>query len=58
MIVRDRPQGWSIDKTRFRGPSVMSCEVVDGKWTPLIGAYLPPSNMEDLLELAEALTHL
>ena len=34
----------------------MIFKVVDGKQTPLIRAYLPPSTMEDLPESAEALT--
>ena len=36
---------------------MVSCEVVTGKWTPIIGACLPPSTLEYLQEFAEALTH-
>ena len=43
MISRNRPQVWSIELTRFHGPNMVSCEVVTRKWTPLIGAYTPPS---------------
>ena len=35
----------------------MSYEVNNGKRTALIRAYLPPSTMEDLLDLTGALTH-
>ena len=57
MIVQDQSQVWSIDLTRFHGPNVAICEVVTSKRTQLIGAYLPPSTLEHLPDLAEALTH-
>ena len=41
---------------RFNGPNVVSSEVVTVvKLTPLIGAYLPPSTLENFLDLEEAL---
>ena len=52
MIICNRPQGWSIEETRFHGPNVMGCKVVNIKRTPLIGSYFPPSTMEYLPEIA------
>ena len=41
---------------RIHGPKVVSCEIVTGiQWTPLIRAYLPPSNMDRLPYLEKAL---
>ena len=48
MIVRNRPHGWSTKKMSFHMPTMMICKVVDGKCIPLIGAYPPPSTLEDL----------
>ena len=57
LVVQDQHQGWSIELTRFRCLDVVSCKVAaDGKRTPPIGAYLPPSTLEHLPELEEALT--
>ena len=56
MIIRDQPQGCSIESTCFYGMNVVSCEVNTGKFTPLIEAYLPTSNLEHLLDLVEAST--
>ena len=37
--------------------NMVRCEVVNGgKWTLLIGAYLPPYTLENLLDLEEDLT--
>ena len=36
---------------------MVSCEVIaGGNWTPIIGAYLPPSNLEHLPDLEDSLT--
>ena len=44
LVVRERPQGWSLDLTRLHRPNLVSCKVISGvKRTPLVGAYLPPS---------------
>ena len=43
--------------TRFHVPNVESCNVITIKMTPLIGAYVPPTTLEHLLELVEELTH-
>ena len=56
LVVRGRPQGCSLELTRFHGKSVARCEVfTNGKWTPIIGTYLPPSTLENLPDLEEAL---
>ena len=55
LVVREQPQGWSIELTRFHRTNVVICVVVTGKRTLLIGAYLPPSNLDHLPELEEAL---
>ena len=41
LVVWDRPQGWSVDAMLFRKKNVVICKVVtNGKWNPIIGAYL------------------
>ena len=57
LVVRDQPQVWIIELTRFHGPNIVICEVVtDRKCTLIIGAYLPPSTLEHLPDLEKALT--
>ena len=52
----DVPLGWSIESIRRHGPNVLSCYVMIGcKRQPLIGAYLPPSHLDDIPFLTEAL---
>ena len=59
LVVWDRPQGWSVDAMLFHKKNVVSCKVVtNGKWNPIIGAYLLSYNLEHLLDLEEALTRL
>ena len=56
LVVRDWPQGWSVEEMCFRRLNVASCEIfTGGKRTPIIDAYLPPSTLEHLQELEEAL---
>ena len=57
MLFWDGPQGCSVEATQFHGTNVVSCEVIPGKRTLLIGAYLPPSTLDHLTDLAEALKH-
>ena len=57
IIFWNQPQGCSIKKTRFHGTNAMICGVFNGKRTPLIVAYPPPSTLEDLLDLAESLKY-
>ena len=56
LVVRKRQEGWSVELTRFHGPNMVSCEIVSG-WhhTLLVGMYLPPSTLNRLLVLEEAL---
>ena len=59
LVTTERPEGWYIDSTRFHGTNMVSCEIVTGiQWTTIIRAYLPPSNMDRLPYLKEALNHL
>ena len=56
MVTGERPDSWRIESTRFHGPNLVSCKIVT--WptrTPLVGAYLPLSMMEHLLDIEEAL---
>ena len=54
MVVRDQPRGCSIELTCLHGPNVVRCEAItDRKWTPIIGAYLPLSTLDNLLDLEE-----
>ena len=57
MVVCDRLKVWSFELTHFHGLNVVSSKFVSGgKRTPLIGAYLPPSTMENLTDLEEDLS--
>ena len=40
MIIRDRPQVWSIESTRFHGTNVVRCKVFTRKRTPIVISYL------------------
>ena len=57
MIIREKPQVWNINSTRFHGPNMVSCKVITRKSTPLIRAYNPLFPLDHLQYLAEALTH-
>jgi len=47
---------WHIESQQRHGPNVISCILVSAdKRTPLIGAYLPPSHLNDLPYLTQAL---
>ena len=49
LVVREWPQGWSVELTRFHGPNVVSCEVISGgKQNPLVRAYLLLSTLDRL----------
>ena len=59
MVLREWPEGWSVKSTRFHGPDMVSCEIVSGgQRTPLIGVYLPPSTLDHITDLEEALKRL
>ena len=56
LVMRERPEVWDIDSTRFHRPNMVSCEIVTGmQWTPLIRAYLLPANMDHLPDREEVL---
>ena len=56
LVVRERPEGWSVELTRFHGKNIVRCEIMSGgQRTPLIGAYLLPSALDKLLDIEEAL---
>ena len=58
LVVRDQLQVWSVESTRFHRPNVVSCEVItDRKRTPIFGKDLPPSTLQNLQYLEEALPH-
>ena len=52
LVIRDRPQGWSMELKRFHGTDVVRYKFVSrGKRTSLVGAYLLPSTLEHLPDL-------
>ena len=60
LAVRDdgseRTKHWSVESLVRHGPNVLSCLLITGtQRTPLIGAYLPPSSLDDLPDLEAAL---
>ena len=56
LMTRERPFGWVIESTHYHRPKMVICELVNGLvLTPLLGAYLPPSNIKHLPDLEEAL---
>ena len=56
LVMRERPDGWSVELMLFHGLNVVSCEVVSVRHhTPLIRSYLALSKLENLLDLEEAL---
>ena len=56
MVIRDQPQVWSVEATRFHGTNVVRCEVItDEKLTLIIGAYFTNSTLDHLPDLDEAL---
>ena len=55
-MTRERPFGWGIDSTRYHRRNVVSREIFPKiTWTLLVGVYLPPSTLEHLTDLEEAL---
>ena len=54
--MQEKLEGWIVESTRFHGQNVVSCKLVAGnQQTPLIGEYLPPSTLDKLTYLEEAL---
>ena len=55
-MTKERPFGWVIESTHYHRPNMVSYKLVSGlTWTPLVGAYLPPSTLEHLQDLEETL---
>ena len=55
-MTKEGTVSWGIDSTRYHGPNVVRCENVTGlTQTLLVGVYLPPSTLEHLPDLDEAL---
>ena len=56
ILARADATDWHLKGTRTHGPNVMSCVLVQGtRRKPIIGAYLPPGDLEDLPYIIEAL---
>ena len=55
-MTRERPVRWGIESKRYHRPNLVSCDILTRiTRTPLVGAYLPLSNMEHLPDLEEAM---
>ena len=51
MVIRERPEIWNDESTRFHGPNMVSFGIVsNSERTPLISAYLSPSTFDHLLD--------
>ena len=58
-MSREKPEGWIVNLTRFHGPKIVICKLIEGgQWTLIIRYYLPPSTMDHLPNLEEALNRL
>ena len=56
LISRTGADNWHVESQLRHGPNVISCILVSGhKHTPVIGAYLAPSHLNDLPHLEAAL---
>ena len=57
MWRHDNPkQHWTVESPKRHGPNVLSFLLIHGETrTPVIGAYLPPTNTDDLPHLEAAL---
>ena len=56
LFVRDAPKEFHIESTRFHGPNVLSCILVQGdSRMPIVGAYLPPSTLDHLPDFEQAM---
>ena len=56
LVTRERPVGWWIDSTHYHGRNVVRCGIIAGlTCTPRVVTYLPPSTLEHLSDLEEAL---
>ena len=55
-MMREHPDGWGVEFTRFHGPNVVSCKIFTRhNRTSLVNAYLPPSTLKHLPDVEEEL---
>ena len=55
-MTRERPSEWEIESMHYHGLNVISCDPITGHTcTPLVGAYLPPSALDQLPDLEDHL---
>ena len=58
LVTRERPAGRGVESRRYHSLRVVSCEIVTGiTWILLVRAYLPPSMLEHLPKLEEAIQY-
>ena len=56
LVYRQERIGWCIESIKRHGPNILSFHLILGNTVqPVIGAYLPPSTLDDLPFLTEAL---
>ena len=56
LVVRERPDGCSVKSKRFHRTNMLSYEIVSGgQRTLLIRVYLPPSTLDNIPDIEEAL---
>ena len=56
ILTMEKPIEWGIESTRYQRPNMVICKIITGLIrTPLVSVYFPPSTLNDLLYLEEAL---
>ena len=56
LVVRERPEGWSVESMHFHGTNMVICEIFSsGQQTLIIRAYLPLFILDHLLDIEEAI---
>ena len=56
LVTMEQLVGWGVDSTYYHRPNMVSCKIVTGlTCTPIIRSYLPPSMLEHMPDLEEAL---
>ena len=56
LVYREAADDWHLESTRHHGPNCISAIVVTGDVrSPVVGVYLPPSSLDSLPDLDEAL---
>ena len=55
-MSREKPEVWIFEYMRFHGPNMAICKIVSSDQpVPIIGAYLPPSTLDNLPDSEEAM---